>query len=50
MSKTLSAKYYHENKERLQKKVCEIYQNLSKKEKEKKGAIWSKALQKSLRR
>ena len=32
MSKTLSAKYYHENKERLQKKARERYQNLSKEE------------------
>ena len=32
MSKTLSAKY-HENKARLQKKVCERDQNLSKEEK-----------------
>ena len=36
MSKTLSVKYYQENKERLQKKVCERYQNLSKEEKQKK--------------
>ena len=36
MSKTLSAKYYQENKERLQKKARERYLNLSKKEKEKK--------------
>ena len=36
MSKTLSAKYYQENKERLQKKAFERYQNLSKEEKEKK--------------
>ena len=35
MSKNLSAKYYEEVKERLQKKACERYQNLSKKEKEK---------------
>ena len=34
MSRTLSAKYYQENKERLQKKACKRYQNLSKKEKE----------------
>ena len=34
MSKTLSAKYYQENKERLQKK------NFSKKKKEKNPAIW----------
>ena len=36
ISKTLSAKYYQENKERLQRKACERYQSLSKKEKEKK--------------
>ena len=36
MSKSLSAKYYQENKEGLQKEVRERYQNLSKKEKEKK--------------
>ena len=35
MSKTLSAKYYQENIERLQKNACERYQNLFK-EKEKK--------------
>ena len=33
MSKTLSVKYYQENKERLQKKYCEAYQNPSKEEK-----------------
>ena len=32
----LSAKYYQENKERLQKKVCKRYQNLSEEKKEKK--------------
>ena len=35
MSKNLSAKYFQENKERLQKKAHERYQNLSKDEKEK---------------
>ena len=30
MSKTLSDKYYYENKEILQKKALEKYQNLSK--------------------
>ena len=35
MSQNLSAKYYRENKERLQKKACKRYQNLSKEEKEK---------------
>ena len=36
MSKNLSAKYYQENKYRLQKKASARYPNLSKKEKEKK--------------
>ena len=36
MSKTLSAKHCQGNKERLQKKARERYQNLSKEEKEKK--------------
>ena len=36
MSKNLSAKYDQENKEWLQKKAHERYQNLSKVEKEKK--------------
>ena len=36
MSKNLSAKYYQENKERLQKKARKRYQNLSKEEKGKK--------------
>ena len=36
MSKKLLAKYYQENKERLQKEAHERYQNLSKEEKEKK--------------
>ena len=31
-----SAKYYQDNKERLQKRACERYQRLSNKEKEKK--------------
>ena len=35
MSKTLSAKYYQENKERLQKKARERYKNLFKEEHEK---------------
>ena len=34
MPKNSSAKYYQENKERLQKKACERYENLSKEEKE----------------
>ena len=36
MYKTLSAKYFQENKERLQKRACKIYQKLSKGEKDKK--------------
>ena len=36
MSRTLSAKYYQENKERVQKKACERHQILSKQEKEEK--------------
>ena len=36
MSKNLSAKYYQENKERLEKKASERYQNPSREEKEKK--------------
>ena len=36
MFKNLSAKYYQENKERLEMKAHERYQNLSKEEKEKK--------------
>ena len=36
MSKNSSSKYYQDNKERLQRKACEKYQNLSKEEKEKK--------------
>ena len=36
MSKDLSAKYYQNNKESLQKKTCKGYQSLSKEEKEKK--------------
>ena len=35
MSKNLSSKYYQENKDRLQKKACERYQNLSNKENQK---------------
>ena len=37
MSKTLSTKYYLEDKERLQKKTREGYENFSKEEKEKKS-------------
>ena len=40
MSKNLSATYYQENKERLQKQARERYQNLSKKRKTKKPTIW----------
>ena len=37
MSKTLSTKYYLEDKERLQKKTREGYENFSKEEKEEKS-------------
>ena len=40
MSKYLSAKYYQEKKERLQKKACGRYQNLFNKRKGKKATIW----------
>ena len=33
MPKKSSAKYYQKNKEKLQKRVCESFQNLSKEEK-----------------
>ena len=36
----MSATYYQENKERLQKKACERYQNLSEEEKEKSNDIF----------
>ena len=35
LSKNLTAEYYQQDKERLQKKACERYQNISKEEKEK---------------
>ena len=42
MSKTLSAKYYQENKERLQKKLVKNIKIFLKKKKKKKTAtIWS---------
>ena len=43
----LSAKYYQENRDRLQKKACERYQNLSKEEKTVNMVV---KVQKSLRR
>ena len=39
MSKDLSAKYYQDNKEKLQKKARERYGRLFKEEKEKKAII-----------
>ena len=50
MSKNLSTKYYQENRERLKKKACERYQNLSKEEKEKKQQYGRQCYKKSLRR
>ena len=49
MSKYLSAKYYQENKERLQKRLVNHTKNFLKK-KQKKTAIWYSTLQKSLKR
>ena len=40
MPQNSSARYYQDNKERLQIKACGRYQSLSKKEKEK-ATIWS---------
>ena len=40
MSKDLSAKYYQNNKKRLQKKFREKYWSLSKEEKERKWQYW----------
>ena len=40
MPQNSSARYYQDNKERLQTKACGRYQSLSKKEKEK-ATIWS---------
>ena len=45
MSKNLFVNYYPNNKEKLQKRACERYQNLSREEKEKKATLWSGALQ-----
>ena len=39
MSKNLSAKYYQENEEILQRKACERYKNLCKEEKKKNDNI-----------
>ena len=56
MSENLSAKYYQENKERLQKKAHERYQNLSDglthshEKKRKKRTRCSRTLQKFFRR
>ena len=41
MSKALSAKYYQENKERLQKKLVKGIKFFLKKNKKKKATIWS---------
>ena len=41
MSKNISAKYYQENKERLQKKAHERHGNPSKEKEKKKVTIWS---------
>ena len=41
MNKNLSAKYFQENRARLQKQPRERHQNLSNEEKEEKVTIWS---------
>ena len=41
MFKSSSAKYYQDNKERLQKKLAEDMKVFLKKEKKKKATIWS---------
>ena len=51
MSTNLSAKYYQENKKRLQtKKAHEGYQIFLKKKRKKKAKTWSWTKQKSVRR
>ena len=51
MSKDSPAKYYQNNKDKLQKKARERYQSLSKGEKEKKkSTIWLRTMQKFTRR
>ena len=50
ISKNLLAKYYQENKEKLQKKACERYQSLSKEEKEIKQKHGSNPYKKSFKR
>ena len=50
MPKNFSAKYYHENKGRLQKKPRKRYQNLYKEEKEKRQQYGRERYKKSLRR
>ena len=49
MSKNSSAKYYQDNKERLQKRLVKDIKIFLKKKK-KKTAIWTRTIQKSLRR
>ena len=39
MCKDSSVKYYQKNKERLQKRACERYQNLSKEERKKSDSM-----------
>ena len=50
MSKNLSAKYYQENKERLQKKKKQKKSKFFHRRKSKKATKWSRMLQKSFRR
>ena len=50
MSNNSSAKYYQDNKKRLQRKAHEKYKSLFKEEKEIKEIIWSRTIQKSTRK
>ena len=50
MSKDPSAKYYQDNKERLQKKACKKMSKSFERRKRKKATIWSWTIQKSTRR
>ena len=50
MSKTLSAEYYQEDKETLQKMLVKDSKIFLMKKKKKEVTIWSRTLQKSLRR
>ena len=50
MPKNLSAKYYRENKEILQKRLVKDIKIFLRKKKKKKSTMWSRTIQKSTRR